>query len=163
MQAPGPSGVSQPEWRLIRLRRDGLPPLRFEGILLAHHTETQPSAAPVETVWHELALYRVATGGYAAAIVVHFAAAALAPRIIACHAVLMSELNLTIDWFERHDAGQDGVPGLSLPDVTFDNPAVPPARLLLQAARLAAMQRDIIRRYRIGVGTFLLTLAGQVP
>ncbi len=140
---------------LIRLRRDGAAPLRFDGRLIGRHDGCVPGAA----LWHDLALYRTAGGGYAAAILAVLRTQGCnPPHAVACHAALADTLDQALTWLETHDAAADICPGLSAPALSVDDPHLPPAALMLQAAALYCACQDVVRRYRIGVGAFLSSL-----
>jgi hypothetical protein len=150
-------------WRLIRLRRDGMMPLRFSGRPIARHQGTPVQAA----VWHDLGLYQVADGGYAVDIVARASAAAGTHgwpfrrdgAAVRCHAVLAATLEEALAVLEGHDAAADLCPGITAPAIVLDETIMSPATLLIQAAALNAALLDATRRYRIGVGAFLFRLA----
>jgi hypothetical protein len=134
--------------------------LRFEGQLLAHHDGGGASAP----VWHELALYRVASGGYAVQITGLLRAAnGGTAEVVACTAALLPTLEDAVTVFEQHDAADAARPGRTVPSIDFTDATASPARLMLQATRLAALERDITRRYRSAVGALLITLALDPP
>jgi hypothetical protein len=138
---------------LIRLRRDGQTPLRFSGRLIARYDGKLARA----NLWHDLALYRSANGGYAVEIV-----ALTAPsRPARCHAASVETLDAALTLLETHDAAADICPGISTPALALDDPSVSPAALMLQAAVLQCVCSDVVRRYRIGVGAFLASLGLQ--
>jgi hypothetical protein len=156
---PPPASEQDAEtvWHLIRLRCDGQAPLRFEGRLLARHDGLEATAL----VWHEIALYHVATGGYAVQITAHLRSAAdTAAEVVCCHAALLPTLETAVAALEQHDAAHAAMPGRTVPSLDVCDQAVSPTNLLLQATRLAALQRDIVERYRVSVGALLFNLAG---
>ncbi len=146
--------AADPGWGLIRLRRDGQPPLRFVGRLIDRHQ------APVDgdTLQHDLALYLTAAPGFAVEIV---ARAARGDRSypVRCHADLFDTLDGALTRLETHDPSRDICPGLSAPAPAFTDPAVSPARLALQAAALQSACQDISRRYGVAVGALLARIA----
>ena len=156
----GPSGpfAVLPGWSVIRLRRDGLPPLRFAGRLVARHGGRPASA----TLWHEYGLYRTVAAGYAAEIVA-WAAQPEGPRPTRCHAMLFDTLDAALSGFEEHDAARDICPGLAAPELACRVTETPPAGLAMQAAALRVSCQDVTRRYRIGVGAFLAGIATADP
>jgi hypothetical protein len=138
-----------PGWSAIRLRRDGLPPLRFAGRLVARH-DRRPGGA---SLWHELALYR----GMAAAAgveIVAWAAGAAGPFRARCHAALFDRQDDALAFLEEHDAAADTCPGLTAPPCEGG-----PAERLLGAAALRAFRDDAVNRYRMSVGAFLMGIA----
>jgi hypothetical protein len=141
--------------RLIRLRRDGQRPLRFDGDLIARHNGIIPHAP----LWHDLGLYHAACGGYAVEIVAWRAGPAAPGTVARCHAFLAPDLDAALARLEGHDAARDICPGLSAPNVRLDDPALSPTALVMQAAALHGLRQDVVRRYRIGVGLFLSELA----
>ena len=153
--------------RFIRLRRDGLPPLCFTGRMIARHDGRVPGAM----LWHDIGLYRAATATYGVEIVAQLLVAApdpapLAPngvhsRPTCCHAALFDTLDGALTALESHDASQDVCPGVSAPSLSLNDPATPPAMLLMQAAVLQGFCRDVVRRYRIGVGVLLADIGLQ--
>jgi hypothetical protein len=148
-------------WGLIRLRRDGLPPLRFHGRTIARHDGRLPGA----TLWHDIALYRTATAAFAIEVVAQLAVAvphraqpALGDCLVRparCHAAMFDLLDDALTALECHDASRDVCPGISAPSVSFGDPDVSPAMLVMQAAFLQGFCRDVVRRYRIGIGVLL--------
>jgi hypothetical protein len=143
-------------WCPIRLRRDGLPPVRFSGYLLGRHS----GALPAVTFWHDLALYRDQAGG-AAAEIVAWSGAGSAARRVRCHASILPALGDALRMLETHDPSADICPGVSAPPLAFGDPAITPVELSLQAAALRIFRQDVVRRYRIGVGAFLAGLGRQ--
>lgn len=141
---------------LIRLRRDGHAPLRFTGGLFGHYAGHMSLIG----VWHDLALYATATGTYATAIVAWHAMNS-SPTAVRHHAALHETIEAAVTHLEEHDPASDLCPGVSAPDVSLDGEHEPPVSLLLQAAALQAVKQDTLRRYRIGVGAFLATLASR--
>jgi hypothetical protein len=136
----------------VRLRRDGQPPLRFLGAEIGHHDGHEPQAG----LWHDVALYRDDAGGYVVAIVARMAAGAAR-----CHAVRADTLDAALTRLETHDAAGDLCPGVSAPALDCDDPALSPATLIVRAAALRCALEDVERRYRIGVGRFLMALADR--
>lgn len=141
------AGVTQ-----IRLRRDGEAPLRFLGQQIARHDGHAPGA----TLWHNLALYRGAAGDYAIQIVAWIEAGPAC-----CHAERAETLDAALTWLETYDPSVDVCPGITTAVLGFDDPAVSPACLAMQAASLRCIHHDVERRYRIGVGAFLMRLGDQ--
>ena len=152
--------ASGSDWSPVRLRRDGLQPLRFLGRLVARHDGRAPQAV----LWHDLALYRTSPTGYAIEIVVrHSPAPGITPWQPACsHAALCDTLDDAMTLFESYDPLRDLCPGISAPASGFDNPALSPVALAIQSASLLGFSKNVVRRYGIGVGAFLnsLCLAG---
>lgn len=146
--------------RLIRLRRDGLPPLRFSGRIIGRHDGSVRRA----TVWHDVALYRTAAAAFAVEIVaqlltdVPVEAFGLQVRPVRCHAALFETLADALTALENHDASQDVCPGISGPSLSLNDASVPTAMLMTQAAVLQGLCRDVVRRYRIGVGVLLANI-----
>jgi hypothetical protein len=128
-------------WETIRLRRDGMPPLRFSGRLIARHP------APPGALSHGMALYDTVDAGYAVEI-----AAWSEGRPARCHAAVFGGLEPALAMLEGHDATADICPPL------LDG-AMPAAELALRAAALRALCRDVEARYRAGVGAFLAAVA----
>ncbi len=166
--APGPGlgagrsvDGSTPPWSPVRLRRDGLPPLRFHGRVIARYDGKVPGA----TLWHDIALYQTAAAGFGIEIVAQLllpgpeapqdTSGAGLVRPARCHAAAFNRLEDALTSLECHDASRDICPGISAPSVSFGDPAVPPAMLVMQAAFLQGFCRDVVRRYRIGVGVLL--------
>jgi hypothetical protein len=133
----------------VRLRRDGQPPLRFVGQQIGRHDGQLPGVG----LWHDLALYRAAAGDYVVEIV-----ARMPTGPARCHATRADTLDAALTLLEDHDPCRDLCPGVSAPAVG-DDPATSSATLIVQAAALRGTLEDVERRYRIGVGTFLRTLA----
>jgi hypothetical protein len=152
--------ASGSDWSPVRLRRDGLQPLRFLGRLVARHDGQAPHAV----LWHDLALYRTALTGYAVEIVVRYSPAPgiTPPQSTCSHATLCDTLDDAMTLFESYDPLRDLCPGVTAPAPGFDNPAISPVTLAIQSAALLGFSRDVVRRYGIGVGDFLnsLCLAG---
>jgi hypothetical protein len=140
-----------PGWSVIRLRRDGMRPLRFTGQLIARHDARPPAAA----LWHELALYR----GPAAATgveIVAWAARADGDFRARCHAALFDRQDDALAFLEGHDAMADICPGLTAPACGGGA-----AESLLAAAALRAFCQDAVCRYRAAVGAFLAGVAAK--
>ena len=150
--------VTQTEWREIRLQRDGAPPLRFAGRLLARHR----GGAPEMTAWHDLALYGTAAGQFVVEIVAWaglFGGNIHRSRTHALHAVtLEAALNL----FETHDPLGDLWPDTLPPATGFESPARAVAQLSLEVAALHATCHDMMLQYRGAVGQLLARLAWMV-
>lgn len=130
-------------WEVVRIRRDGQPPLRFTGRLIARHT---PRA---DAVSHGMALYDVADGGYAVEI-----AAWCGGRPVRCRAALCETLDRALTMLECHDAAADISPPLL-------DESLPAAELALRAVALRTLCRDVETRYRSDVGAFLASVALQ--
>ena len=137
---------------LIRLRRDGLPPLRFLGAIIARHDGYYPGA----TLWHDLGLYRTTSGDYVVEIVAR-QTRATSTGPTRCHAICQPTLDAALLVLETHDPAADLCPGLSAP--ALGDRSVPPVVLAQQAAALQATCHDVTRRYRMGVGAFLAGIA----
>jgi hypothetical protein len=147
-------------WGPISLRRDGLPPLRFSGYLIARY-DGRVRHVPL---WHDIALYRTQDGFYVTHLIVNFTLtsedsvspehgrANLAAR---CHAVAFQSLEEAVCSLEGHDASHDICPGLSAPALVVDNVVLSPAALAMQAMILRGFCQDAVIRYRIGVGALL--------
>ena len=144
----------------ISLRRDGLPPLRFFGHLIAQHD----GRLPLVPIWHEIGLYRASNGGYVTRIVAYMAAESKSPltkndtqglHAARCHAASFETLEGALQLLEQHDASRDVCPGLSAPGIDFNDATLSPIALVMQATMLHSFCRDIMRRYRIGVGALL--------
>jgi len=150
-----------PAWTLIKLRRDGLPPLRFSGRLIARYRGIAPRVA----LWHDLGLYRTAAASFVVEIVAQHLVpspdiAPLEPsgfqvRPARCHAALFETLDGALTRLETHDAACDVCPGISAPALSFNDPSIPPALLVMQATALQGFCGDVVRRYKIGVGAML--------
>lgn len=136
--------------RPIRLRRDGMAPLRLTGAPLGRSEGWLPGAA----IWHDLGVYRRAPAGFAVEIVARTPAGPWR-----CHALTADTLDAVATVLEAHDSVRDICPGIASDAVALDDPELPLASLVLQAARLRATQLDVRRRYRIGVGRLLAALA----
>jgi hypothetical protein len=136
----------------LRLRRDGQPPLCFRGAEIGRHDGHAPQAG----LWHDLALYRADAGGYVVSIVARMPTGAAR-----CHAARADTLEAALTLLETHDPGGDLCPGLSAPALDCCDPALSPASLIVRAAALRCALDDVGRRYRIGVGRFLMTLADR--
>jgi len=152
---PRPENPLATGWGLVRLRRDGTHPLRFSGRLIARHD----GAARRATLWHDLALYRTEQACFVVEIVAQLLVAA--PRCerrirpARCHAALFDTLDGALTRMESHDPSHDVCPGIAVPAFRLDDPAVPAAMLMMHAAALQGLCRDVERRYRIGVGVLL--------
>lgn len=142
-------------WSLIRLRRDGLPPLRFRGRLIARHD----GAVRRASLWHDLALYRTPEACFVVEIVAQCVVDQPRPgcqvRPARCHAALFETLDAALSRMETHDPTQDICPGTALPEFRPDDPAISTVSLMMQAAVLRGLCGDVARRYRIGVGVLL--------
>jgi hypothetical protein len=151
-----------PPWNPIRLRRDGQRPLRFAGRLIARHEGWVPQV----TLWHDIALYYTADAGYAVEIVAQLSehasgSASSQARAAVCHAALCDTLDGAVYLLENHDPSLDVCPGISAPQLVFDDPMVPAATLALQAAALQVFCDSVVIRYRIGVGVMLAGIGQQ--
>lgn len=146
-----PADHCAPGWNLIRLRRDGEHPLRFSGRLVDRHD----GAVPRATMWHDIALYRTAAAGFAVEIVAQRLAPSGTTQPARCHAAMFDTLDEALVRMETHDPAQDVCPGIAVPAFRLDDPAMPAATLMMQAAALHGLCRDVARRYRIGVGVLL--------
>lgn len=155
----GPHGIGPAiGWSLIRLRRDGLQPLRFSGQLIAQYD----GRLPATRLWHELALFRTVDARYVVKIVAWHRAAPDPSRIagsdiqaVRCHATLFETLDDALGLLENHNAVGDICPTTFAPALAAHDPAVPATTRLMQATMLQGFCEDVLRRYRIGVGALL--------
>jgi hypothetical protein len=150
-----------PPATLIRLRRDGQPPLRFTGRLIAYHS----GQAGMTACWHDLALYAAQPSSFAASITAQrgTSRAGADPRAgaqeaepVRCHAALWDGLEPAIRMFETHDAGRDAEAVLIAPLCRFRHLRGPAA--WQHMAGIEAARGALVHRYHAAVGTFLASL-----
>lgn len=141
---------------LIRLRRDGAPPLRFAGRKLA----AQDGACAQAGLWHEIGFYAGRGGDWALGITL-WRASPRGRAAVRCHAWRFDTLETAVVAVETHDAAGDVCPGIAAPELPLDDAAATPLTLALRAAGLERVRRDVARRYRIGAGALLAALAWQ--
>ncbi|MGD0106968.1 MAG: hypothetical protein ABSC06_23460, partial [Rhodopila sp.] len=133
----------------------------FSGRLIARHRGIAPRVA----LWHDLALYRTAAASFAVEIVAQHMVpfpditqpepSGFQVRPARCHAALFETLDDALTLLETHDAACDVCPGISAPALSFNDPKIPFALLMMQATALQGFCADVVRRYRIGVGAML--------
>jgi hypothetical protein len=131
---------------LIVLRNSGGKPLRVQGILIAEGS----SRGPHSTAWHEIAIYRVASGGVAVAI--RFLGASGA----ACgvhRARLFDSTDEACGWLESFEPAFDLGADFDVSDARASSAAVS-----LKAAALRDRAERLEREYRALVGEVLFRL-----
>jgi hypothetical protein len=131
---------------LIVLRNSGGKPLRVQGILIAEGS----SRGAQSTAWHEVAIYRVATGGVAVAI--RF----LGVSASACgvhRARLFDSTDAACAWLESFEPAFDLGADFDVSDARASSAAVS-----LKAAALRDRAERLEREYRALVGEVLFRL-----
>ena len=132
--------------RRLTLKRSGLRPLAFDGVLIA-----EASSHTLGTrMWYEINLYRNDAGGYVAEIKLYMKP--IEQKDI-CRVEAFADLEGLMTWLETYDPSDDAVVDL----VTTDGDQ-PLATAALAAVRLRQMIDEARREFRFLVGELLYEL-----
>jgi hypothetical protein len=138
--------------------------------LIAHHG----GRAETTSIWHDLALYQTEERRYVATVIawvkfmrspefqnpgVGDSEAQCFP--VRCHAHLRETLYEAVHMFETHDPSDDASSSLVTSDWRTGNVAQVAPLNAIQGPLIQLLHKDIVTRYRIGVGAYLSQLANH--
>ncbi len=128
------------------LKRSGMRPLAFDGVLIAEAN----SHCPGTTMWYEINIYRKDAGGFVAEVKLFLKAA---EQKDAFRAQVFDDVSAMSAWLESHDPADNAV--VNIESAGGDVPLVVAA---LGAIRMRQAMEEARREYRYLVGELLFEL-----
>lgn len=128
------------------LKRSGMRPLAFDGVLIAEAN----SHCPGTTMWYEINIYRKDAGGFVAEVKLFLKAA---EQKDAFRAQVFDDVSAMSAWLESHDPADNAV--VNIETAGGDVPLVVAA---LGAIRMRQAMEEARREYRYLVGELLFEL-----
>jgi hypothetical protein len=131
---------------VVTLRISGGKPIRMRAELLAEASSWTAGA----TTWHELALYRRETAGFAVGITTCRGTAGTGS---VCHARTFPDLDAALTWLEEFDPTAD----LDV-DIDASDRSISTAEIALRGAALRQRADRLVLQYRSMIGELLYRL-----